>query len=230
MSNEPMISSDRHGRTFIDHVLSRQGSVIAVTAVAAAVSVMGGAILTIAGNLPYEPVAGTSLIGSFFSVTTPFTLAAAATAVAVTVESSPVRVGLLFTAAFVIVGAISPAAGLPAVLGVSTGGALSLFGAVSDDLNADTYRQLLLVGAAILGVALSLGRTVGLAPGSSHTVGVGATLLAIALLGLELPVDRPSLLVGIVAALGLVGAGISAPFATGATLLVGFGITTIRLC
>lgn len=227
MSNEPMTGSDLHGETVIDQLLTQQDSVVTVTAVAAAVSVMGGTLLTIVGNLPFEPVAGTSLLGSLFSVTTTLTLAAAAIAVAVTVKRPSVRVGLLFTAAFVIVGSISPAAGLPAILGVSTGGALSLLGAVDRELNVDNYRRIAIVGAAILSISLSLGGTVGLAPGGTHTVGAGASLVAIALLGLELPVDRPSLLVGIVAALGLVGAGVSAPFATGATLLVGFGITNV---
>lgn len=227
MTNEPMTSSDLHGQRVVNRLRSRQGSVIAVTAVAAAVSVMARTILTIAGNLPFEPVAGTSLFVSLFSVTTPLTLAATASAVAVTVEIPPVRVGLLFVAAFVIVGSISPAAGLPAILGVSAGGALSLLGAVDGELNAGTYRQLPLVGAAILGMILSLWGTVGFVPGGTHTVGVGATLVAIIFLGVELPVDRLSLLVGIVAALGVLGVTILAPFATGATLLVGFAITNI---
>lgn len=227
MSNEPMTGIDHHAQSVVTRLRAQQDSVIAATAVAAAVSVMAETVLTIAGNLPFEPMAGASLLGTVFSVTTPLALAAAAGALAVAVETPSVRVGLLFTAAFVIVGSISPAAGLPAILAVGTGGALSLLGTLNREPNADSYRRIATVGSAIIGIALSLGGTVGLQASGTHTVGVGATLVAIGLLGLELPVDRPSLLVGIVAALGLVGVAISAPFATGATLLVGFAIAHI---
>ncbi|WP_144926530.1 hypothetical protein [Halorubrum salsamenti] len=227
MSNEPMTGTDPYGHPVVDRLRTEQSSVVVGAAVVAAVSVLGQTGLTIAGNLPFDPMSGLSLLDGLFSIITPLSLFAAAGAIAFTVNNSLVKVGLLFTAAFVILGSISPAAGLPAVLGVIIGGTVSLFGAVQREVTAGSHRQVPLVGSAILGITVSLGGTVGVAPGGAQAVGVGATLVAIALLGLEMPVDRPSVSVGLIAAVGVLSVGTWAPFVTGATLLVGFSITNI---
>lgn len=227
MSNEPMTPTDQYHHSVVDRLRTEQDTVVTGAAVAAAVSVLAHTVLTIAGNLPFEPITGVAPLRSILSVTTPVSLAVAACAIAVASDTPSLRVGLLFIAAFVITGSVSPAAGLPAILGIITGGAVAVSGVVTLSTTSESFRQIPLVGSAMLGIAISLGGTVGLTPGGTHAVGVAATLLAVALLAVVLPVDRLSVAVGLIAALGVFVAGIWAPFATGATLLVGFSITNI---
>lgn len=229
MRNEPMTRPDPHGRPVVDRLRTERGSVVVGAAAVAAVSVLGRTGLTVAGNLPFDPMSGLSLLDSIFSIIAPLSLVVAAGAFAFTVDNSLVKVGLLFVAAFVVLGSISPAAGLPAILGVITGGTVSLVGVVQRETPAGSHRHVPLVGSAILGITISLGGTVGMTPSGAHTVGVGATLVAVALLGLEMPVDSLSVSVGLIAALGVLSVGTWAPFVTGATLLVGFSITNISV-
>jgi hypothetical protein len=227
MSNEPMTPTNWYHHSVVDRLRTEQDTVVLWAAVAAAASVLVHTLLTIAGNLPFEPITGIAPLRSILSVITPVSLAVAASAIAVAIDISSIRVGLLFIAAFVITGSVSPAAGLPAILGIITGGAVALSGRVTRETTSEPYRRIPLVGSAILGIAVSLGGTVGLTPSGIHEVGVAATLLAVALLAVVLPVDWLSVAGGFIAALGLLAAGIWAPFATGATLLVGFSITNI---
>lgn len=229
MSNEPMTRTDLQGHSVVDRLRTQQDTVIGGIAIVAAISVLGQTLLTIAGNLPFEPVSGLSLLNGLFSVSTPLSVVVAASAIAFTLDTSTIKVGLLFIATFVILGSVSPAAGLPAILGIVTGGTVSLLGVITHNQAEPTasYHRIPLVGSAILGIAISLGGTVGMTPTGAHAVGVGATLLAVALLAFEMPSDRIAILVGILAGAGLLWVGTVAPFGTGATLLVGFSITTI---
>lgn len=223
MSNEPMSRTDLYDHSVVGRVRTQQGSVVAGAAVVAASAVLAQTLLTITGNLPFEPLAWPAIVDGAISVITPLSLAVAAGVIAFTVDDSVTKVGLLFIAAFALLGSVSPATGLPAILGTIAGGTVALLGASTQP--AVSYRRVPLVGSALLGMAISLCGQVGLTPDGTHSIGVGATLLAVALLAVEMPVDRLSGSVGLLVAGGLLTASVSAPFAAGATLLVGFSIT-----
>lgn len=209
--------------------LRNQRVLVAATLMIAALAVTGQTVTTIAGNLPFDPVGGLAAFSTTFSLLVPLTVSAAAIATGAATNNPTVRIGLLFVAAFTIVGSVSSATVLPAALGISVGGAVSLYGGLTHTVTVVSVRKLLLAGSAMLGTTISLGGTVGIVPGDSHIVGVGATVAAIALLGIEMPVDHRSLVGGSIAAVGVVWGSIAAPFATGATLLVGFGITQLSV-
>jgi hypothetical protein len=161
------------------------------------------------------------------STATPLALAAAAVGVAVATDRPTVGVGLLFVAAFTLVGAVTSAAGLPAVVAVALGGGLALVGAVGRPSARADYRRAATVGLAAIGIALSLGGSVGVGFDGSHTLGVAASLAAVGLVGVAVDPYWQSLAVGAVAGIGLLVAGIVAPFITGATLLVALAVTGV---
>lgn len=222
-------SRDLHTYRRLTRLRNQRHLVVAATVMLAALAVTGQTAVTIAGNLPFEPVSGLSILTAVFSLVTPLAVSTAAIATGSATDNPTVRIGLLFIAAFSIVGSISSAAVLPAVLGVTMGGGVSLYGGLTHTDEPVSVRRLLLVGSVLVGTAVSLGGTIGITPGGSHTVGVGATVTAIALLAVELPVDHRSLVGGSIVAAGVVWVSIAAPFAAGATLLVGFGITHLSV-
>lgn len=210
-------------------LFAQPATLLRPAAVVAAVAVAGRTALRIAGNIPFEPVVLPAVIDQSVAALTLLAVTAALGIAAIAVSRPLSTVGFLFVAVFGALGAAAPAAALPALVGVSLGGAIALGDLLEWPATATTARRVFTVGLAVGGVAVSLSSALGLVAGSLHTAGIGATLVALTLVGIDADPDATTVAGGVAVAVLLLAAGVLAPFATGATLLVGFAVTGISL-
>lgn len=209
--------------------VERPASLLPSAAVAAAVAVTGRVALRIAGNVPFEPVILPAIIDQSVAALAVVAVTAALGVAAVAVERPLSTVGFLFVAAFGFLGALAPAAVLPATVAVPLGGAVALGGLFERPVTAASARRVATAGLAVAAVAVALGSAIGLLPGGLHTAGVGATLAALVLVGVAAEPDATTVAAALLVAGAVIVAGVLAPFVTGATLLVGFAITGVSL-
>ncbi|NHN49171.1 hypothetical protein G9464_16450 [Halostella sp. JP-L12] len=153
--------------------------------------------------------------------------ALAALLVAGTADAPGERVGLAFAGGFGLVALASPLAWLPAATGVVFGGGLAAGSRVRQlrrDVSAASVRRAGVAVVLTAGVVASLAATAGVAAATLRPLGAGLALVGVALTSLLVGGDRASLIVGALAGVLTFGVATSAPYVTGAVLLVGGGV------
>ncbi|WP_435320458.1 hypothetical protein [Haloarchaeobius sp. TZWSO28] len=143
-----------------------------------------------------------------------------------TTSTSPAeRVGLTFVGVFGVLAGLSPAAWLPAAGAVLGGGSLAVAARIHEAKRPVTPLELVSSTVVLLGIALSLAASSGVAT-TLRTTGTTVSLLGIALApafaGRSL--SWPDLGAGALAAVAVYQAATSAPFVAGAALLVGSNV------
>lgn len=201
--------------------------VISAGAAAAFAVVALQTLLRILHNLPYDPVAVPPGVRAALAVGTPVVLAIATIATALVARRSAPRVGLLFVGVFGPLAVLSPAATLPAVVGVTAGGVVALIGSLGRPSSYPQARRAVVGAAFAAGVAVSLASSVGILSGSARGFGAALTLAALAVVGLLIEGDRAGLAAGALTFLGVAVAAGSSPFVAGSVLLVGFSVVGV---
>lgn len=136
-----------------------------------------------------------------------------------------VRVGLLFVGVFGALGTVVEAVAIPAAVALVGGGALVLLDEDRSDGGGwgGTLRRavpVLLVGS----VALSLGAATGLLPPGTRSLGSTLVLVGLAASPTLVRPGPGGWALGALAGVGVLWAGSSLPFVTGAVTLVAFGL------
>ena len=157
--------------------------------------------------------------------------ALAAFVFAATVDAAAVRIGLAFVGGFGLLSVVSPAAWLPAAVGVVAGCGLVVGGRVARLASAQfTALATPTVGVVLAAaVVTSLAATAGVAAPTLRPVGSWLALLGLASTPLLSGVDRLGVLAGAVAGVGTVALATSVPYVAGAVFLVGGGVVGVPL-
>lgn len=201
-----------------------------ITLVAGAVALALVAGTTMAGivrNLPYDPIALPEWLWTLGVSATPVVVALALVAVAVASSRETVRVGLLFAGVFGLLAAIDSGATLPAVVAVTGGSGIALFGGVG---RPTTYRQLrrtTIAAVIVAGVAVSLTSTAGLVGVGFRQLGGILSLAGVAALGVRADGDRLAVVAGLLTVGVVLFASVTRPFVVGSGILVGFSVVDV---
>lgn len=184
-------------------------------------------VVSILYNLPFDPVHIPTAIRSGVAVGTAIVLGLALVVVALLAREATIRVGLLFAGVFGLLVVVSPAATAPAVVALGGGSTLALLGSLGPPESYQDARQIAVAVAFLVGITASITSMTGILDSGFREIGAMATLLALFGLGIRAETDRTALIVGTVAALGLIAASMNSPFALGSALLVTFGIVGV---
>ncbi|MFC7045725.1 hypothetical protein ACFQH6_10175 [Halobacteriaceae archaeon GCM10025711] len=195
-----------------------------VTGVVALASVGALAALRAAVNAPV------AVPDAVLAVSTPARTAAvvgpalAAFALALTTDDVVERIGLLAVAVFPTLALLSPTAVLPATGALAAGGGIAVVRGLSRRRDYRTARRWVVAGVVLVGVTASLASSLGVAPGQLRPFGSTLALLGVALVPVFARPGSVGWFLGGLAGMTVVWAGLTAPFVTGAVLLVGAGV------
>jgi hypothetical protein len=216
---------DRPTRRVAGLAVDRQTVAVTAGGVALLVTALWVAV-RIAWNLPFDPVTlpeSSRLALDGLGAVIP---ALALVAVSIVSDRLLVRVGLLFAGVFGLLGAVAPAATLPAAVAIVGGGGLAILGALGRPTEPWSARRSLVAGLFVLGVASSLAGSLGLVA-QGRAFGTLFVLVALAALGIRARGDRIALGAGALAFLASVAVITVKPFAAGSALLVAFAIVGV---
>jgi hypothetical protein len=199
-------------RTSISKATVRFGSL--------ALAFLFAAVLTVVRIVRNAPVEVPS-IGGTATVLLPAVLVVAglgAVVVGLTTASAAERIVLVFGGVFAVLTAVDPRAGVPATGAVVASGVVL----VGRDArrHATSPRRLLVGGLVLAGLAASLTAALGVAAATLRPLGTTLALLGLAATPLLVAPSQRAWLAGGLAAGGILAAGLSAPFVTGAVTLV----------
>lgn len=155
--------------------------------------------------------------------------AVAAGVLAVTTTVDAERVGLAFVAAFGLLALASPAAAVPAAAAVVGGGGVAVAARWRALPGRHVDWRAVPVLGIVVGVALSLGAAMGLAPAVARPPGAHLSMLGVAATPALLGHGRRDWALGGAVAGLLVAAGVMAPFVTGAVTLISGGVVAVSL-
>lgn len=195
----------------------------------ALLAVVSNTAVRILANMPFDPVPVPSPVRSGLAVAAPVTVALALGVIALTDDRATVRVGLLFSAVFGMLGVVVPSTVLPAVVALAGGGALALSGTLGrpDSLGYRAVRKRAIAAGVVLAVACSLGAATGIAGSAVHTLGTALALVSVAAVGTRSEGVLPAGAAGIFAVVALVAVSAASPFIVGSALLVAFAVTGV---
>lgn len=131
------------------------------------------------------------------------------------------RAGLAFAGVFAVLGLHVPSAAVPAVVGVVGGAALVV---VALPAAGTPHRTTVVAGVVWAGLALSLASATGVVAPALRPTASTVALAALAALALVVPTDWRAWVAAGAAAVAVLWLGASAPFVTGAVVLVGAGV------
>ncbi|SDN10031.1 hypothetical protein SAMN04487949_3367 [Halogranum gelatinilyticum] len=137
------------------------------------------------------------------------------------------RVGLAFAGSFGLVALASPAAWLPAAVGMVGGVTLVAWSEVRElgrSASRTEIRRTGVVAVLAGSVVVSLAATGGIAAGTFRPLGTVLALVGVGATPLFVGSDRPSLIVGALAAVLTFAVATSVPYVAGAVLLIGGGV------
>lgn len=199
----------------------RTAESIELAAGAATVAAVGSmALLRIAIN---GSLAMPAPVESLYGIVGPMALlipAGAAVALGLASPDARVRTGLLAVGVFAGLAAAVPAARLPAIGVVIAGGGVALAARLTQRRGWRTDPRTIVVAVWLLAGAVTLGSASALLGGPARALGSGLALLGLASSPAFVRPRRAAWLAGAVAFLGVVAAGLAAPFVTGAVTLV----------
>lgn len=172
-------------------------------------------------NAPSGPSAGPIVLS-----TTIATVLAAAALLAFGVDAAPqtTGIGLLFAGVFGLLGAVAPAAAVPAT--VAIGGGTAVFAATHHESIERLQGAVIVVLVATLCLSLVVGITGVVAARQATST---LSLLALAVTPVFAGTDTRSLLFAVAAGSVVMGLGLTLPFVTGAMTLVGTGAVGVSL-
>lgn len=209
-------------------LLTDRFRVVLVVSTLALFAVISRTLVVILRNLPFDPLVTAEPIRMGTAVLFPVVAAGALVTLALTDERAPVRVGLLFAGVFGLLGLLVPTTTLPAVVAISTGGAVALLGTlgIPDTWTYVTVRRRAIATGFVLAITISLASAVGIVAGLR---GIGALvgLASLAAVGTRAEASPVAGGAGIAVAALLVVGSLTNPFIAGSALLVGFAITGV---
>ncbi|MFB6071058.1 MAG: hypothetical protein ABEJ76_08540 [Halanaeroarchaeum sp.] len=167
----------------------------------------------------YEPVQVAALLGP----------AVGALVLSIGTDDGVIRVALAFAGAFGLLVGVGPPAAVPAAVAILGASILVAMAAVDRPLSPDDAAVTTVLGLFVVGVVLSMGAYVGVAPGTTRSLGSLFALLAVAGSPVFVGWTRPAVLVGALVAAAFAGFGVAAPFAMGAASLIAGGAVGVSL-
>lgn len=153
--------------------------------------------------------------------------ALAALLLATTADAPAERVGLAFAGGFGLIALASPAAWVPAAVGTVCGGTLVVGARLRRPDRDANVAAVARVGVGVVltvAVVVSLAATAGVASATLRPLGSGLALVGVGSSPLLVGGNRTSLFVGATAGVLAYGLATTAPYVTGAVLLVGGGV------
>lgn len=186
-------------------------------------------VVRLAVNAPGEPSA---VVASAVGPAETLALvgpALAALALGVATDRPLARVGLLFAGVFGLLGALSPAALVPAAGAAAAGGTLVAVAHLPRGTTWGVARRWLVAGALLAGVALSLAGASGVAPATARPLGSKLALAGVAASVVFVGSDWRGRAAGLVGAGLLAWFGTQVPFVLGSLALVGGAVVGASL-
>lgn len=186
-------------------------------------------VVRLAVNAPGEPSAVIAAATGPVQTVALVGPALAALVLGVTTDRPLVRVGLLFAGVFGLLGALASTARVPAAGATVAGGTLVAVGHLPRARTWHVTRRWLVAGALLVGVALSLAGTSGVAPATTRPLGSKLALAGIGASAVYVASDWRGVAAGLASAGLVVWFGTQAPFVLGSLALVGGAVVGASL-
>lgn len=200
----------------------------AVGSVASVVAVWLVTVLRLAQNSPLD-LPAVAVWYDLFAAAALAVPALTALAIGLTSDDDWERVGLSSVGVFGLFTLVSPAAGVPAAGAITVGGGLAIGSRLGRPHDWFEARRAAVSAILVAGIALSLAGAMGIFPTVARSIGTTVALFGVAMTPVFVSPGKLSWVLGGTVAVAVLQIGSTAPFVTGAVVLVSGAVVNAPL-